>query len=249
MSFKFTMTSLSLTLMLSVLLSPAISLAEQRSAEELLSTASSPNQAEAVRQNAFIELVELGATEFSLVLKTAQSDDAGARERWVAIRVLGKLRSPEADAVLVRLLRDSKADVRTAAASALGDTGNTRYVIVLSDRLEDDAIIVRASAAEALGKLGSKDAVPALDRALLAPSNHYRGSSLWVRRHYVKALKDLAHKDSYPTLLRCLDDEDPKVVEASLAALEATAGFSMSEGRDRSQELEAWRRWIANQLR
>ena len=143
---------------------------------------------------------------------------------------------------------NTKVDTRTAAASALGDTGNQRFVTVLSDRLEDDAIIVRAAAAEALGKLGSVKGIPALDKALVSDSNHYRGSSLWVRRHYVAALKAIAHKDSYGTLLRCLDDVDPSVLAEAISALEATAGFTMSEGRTETQEIEAWRRWLANQL-
>jgi len=218
------------------------------SSEELLQKAANPKQPEAVRQNAFLALVDRGATNYTTVINSAQSEQSDPGQRWIAIRVLGKLGGPEAETVLVRLLRNSKVDTRTAAASALGDTGNQRYVTVLSDRLEDEAIIVRASAAEALGKLASAKAIPALDKALVSDSNHYRGSSLWVRRHYVAALKEIAHKDAYGTLLRCLDDVDPSVLAGAVLALEATAGFTMSEGRTEAQEIEAWRRWLANQL-
>ena len=218
------------------------------SSEELIERAANAKQPEAVRQNAFLALVERGATNYTAVLATAESDQSDPGQRWIAIRILGKVGGPKAETVLVRLLRSSKVDTRTAAASALGDTGNQRYVTVLSDRLEDDAIIVRAAAAEALGKLGSAKGIPALDKALVSDSNHYRGSSLWVRRHYVLALKEIAHKDSYGTLLRCLDDVDPSVLSEAISALEATTGFTMSEGRTEAQEIEAWRRWLANQL-
>jgi hypothetical protein len=50
-------------------------------------------------------------------------------------------------------------------------------------------------------------------------------------------------------LLRCLKDSDDTVVTASIVALEKTAGFSMAEGRQRGQEIEAWERWLSNQLR
>ena len=170
----------------------------EMSSEELLERAANSKQPEAVRQNAFLALVDRGATNYTAVLKTAQSDESDPGQRWVAIRILGKVGGPEAETVLVKLLRNPKVDTRTAAASALGDTGNQRFVTVLSDRLEDDAIIVRAAAAEALGKLGSVKGIPALDKALVSDSNHYRGSSLWVRRHYVSALKAMLWDSMVP---------------------------------------------------
>ena len=79
--------------------------------------------------------------------------------------------------------------------------------------------------------------------------NYYRGTSLWVRRAYVDAIGEIAHKKGYPTLLRCLRDGDEAVVTAAIPSLEKTAGFSFSDGRDSAQELEAWERWLNNELR
>ena len=104
----------------------------EMSSEELLERAANSKQPEAVRQNSFLALVDRGATNYTAVLKTAQSDESDPGQRWVAIRILGKVGGPEAETVLVKLLRNPKVDTRTAAASALGDTGNQRFVTVLS---------------------------------------------------------------------------------------------------------------------
>ena len=120
---------------------------------------------------------------------------------------------------------------------------------MIAQRLEDEAVIVRAAAAEALGKMADPKGILFLDKALASNQNLYRGSSLWVRRSYVEAIGQIAHKKGYPTLLRCLRDQDPQVVKASVLALEKTAGFSMAEGRSQEQEIAAWERWLNNQLR
>ena len=90
---------------------------------------------------------------------------------------------------------------------------------------------MRAAAAEALGKLGSGDAVPALAAALDSEASYYRGSSLWVRKHYVVALGQIGDKDAVPALLRALDDSDREVAQAAVTAFEGVAGFSFSQGR------------------
>jgi HEAT repeat protein len=120
---------------------------------------------------------------------------------------------------------------------------------MIAKGLEDEAVIVRASAAEALGTIGHSKGVVHLDRALSSNQNHYRGSSLWVRRLYVEAIAAIADKSSYPTLLRCLRDSDGAVVDAAVVALEKTSGFSLKEGREHAQEIEAWERWLNNQLK
>ena len=49
-------------------------------------------------------------------------------------------------------------------------------------------------------------------------------------------------------LLKCLTDGDARVVQSAVVALEKIAGFSLGDGRS-AEEVEAWSRWIQNQLR
>ena len=204
---------------------------------------------EAARMAAFDRLVGTGQTNITHVRDVATAADADTRQRWVAIRVLGKVRGDGPRDVLLSLLDDEQPAIRAAATQALGDLGDRNTVPQLIEQLKDPAVIVRAGAAEALGKLGAGDAVSALADALMARDNYYRGSSLWVRAHFVASLGQIGSRDAVPTLLRALDDADVGVQLAAVSAMEQVAGFSYAEGRDAEQQRAAWRRWGQAQLR
>jgi HEAT repeat protein len=212
-------------------------------------TASDVALDELTRQAAFNRLVEMGNLEIATIINVSQDTTADTRQRWVAIRALGKIKGPQVEQTLLRLLSDKEPAIRTATLGALGDFGSVDNTSMVAKRLEDEAVIVRAAAAEALGKIGDPKGIVFLDKALSSNQNQYRGSSLWVRRSYVEAIGDIADKKGYVPLLRCLRDSDETVVGASIVALEKTTGFSMAEGRERNQEIEAWERWLNNQLR
>ena len=214
-----------------------------------LVTAADEDLEEDVRMAAFERLVQHGAYEVASIRDAALDPNTPARQRWVAVRALGRIRGTDARAALVTLMADDMPAMRAAAASATGDLNDKSLAPKVAELLKDPAIMVRAAAAEALGKLRDPRTVPALDKALGDPSNYYRGTSLWVRRHYVDALGDIRDKQALPTLLRCLDDHDDTVVVASTDALESITGFSMADGRDATQEREAWRRWVTTELR
>ncbi|MEC7947568.1 MAG: HEAT repeat domain-containing protein [Myxococcota bacterium] len=204
---------------------------------------------EATRLEAFDRLVRTGQTDISHVRTVAVTVDADTRQRWVAIRVLGKVRGDGPRDVLLGLLDDEQPAIRAAATQALGDLGDRNTTTQLIEQLKDPAVIVRAGAAEALGKLGDRTAVSPLADALQARDNYYRGSSLWVRSHFVLALGEIGDRKAVPTLLRALDDGDAGVQVAAVAAMERVAGFSYAEGRDADQQREAWRRWGQAQVR
>ena len=219
--------------------------AAHASLDELIATASNGDLAKDQRQAAFDELVRTGYGD-ELITK-AEDPSTDARQRWVIIRVMGKIHSPPAVAALQRLLTDDISGIRAAAAMALGDTGDAAQAPKIAALLEDPAIIARATAADALALLGSPEAVPYLVRALDDPSNFYRGESLWVRRHFVVALGSCQDKAALPALIRCLDDADATIVDAALVALEQVSGVSWADGRNRAEQIQAWMRWYANQ--
>ena len=217
-------------------------------AQEDLNLAANPNVSEELRMDAFNRLVQIGATDLNLIRDTAVSTDEELRKRWVSIRILGKVGGAPAREILPPLSVDPDPAIRAAALSALGDLGTSDFVDIIQIRLKDEAIIVRAAAAEALGKIKDPQAIPSLSKALQASDARYRGASLWVRRHYVEALRDIGSIDAYPALLRSLYDDDPTVVQATILALENIAGFDFKEGRDLDAQKEAWRRWLQAQL-
>jgi HEAT repeat protein len=225
----------------------ALSIAQAGPQEDLL-LAADDSKAQELRMDAFFRLVRQGASDLSLVLEVAQDAEAPMEQRWIAIRVLGRVDGNVATRMLLDLVDNSAAPVRAASMEALGDQGNQTYATAIIPGLKDPAIVVRVSAATALAALRSPEAIDALDDALQDQSNYRRGQSLWVRRYYVLALGSIGSKDAYPALLRCLDDGDERVVEESIVALEGIAGFSYAEGRDREEQRQAWRRWTQSRL-
>jgi HEAT repeat protein len=131
----------------------------------------------------------------------------------------------------------------------MGDLGDNRNSDVLIAKLEDPAVIVRAGSAEALCKVGDRSAIEPLDRALRSRGNFYRGASLWVRRHYVATLGCIGGRETIPVLLRALDDTDGSVQSSAVLAFREVAGFSYAEGRSAEEEIAAWKRWAADQIR
>jgi len=207
--------------------------------------AADANLAESARKAAFEEAVS--TSKVPEVVAFARTADADARQRWVAIRVLGKVNSPPAVDALTALLADDQPAMRAAAVAALGDTRRPEVIEKIAARLQDPAMIVRGAAADALAVTGDPRAIPYLDRALADPSNSYRGSSLWVRRHYVEALSSIGTKSALDVIARNLTDPDPEVADAAIRAMEKAAGFSYASGRTREEQQAAWQRWWANQ--
>lgn len=213
--------------------------------EDRLGVAANGNLPEAERMQAFNRLVMDWSTARPQLEAIARDSSADARERWVAIRIMGQTNDKAAVAILKDLCADPMPAVRAAAAAALGDLGYKEASPTVAGLLSDEAVIVRAAAADALGLIEDERSAEALERALGDTSNYYRGSSLWVRVHYVDALGKIGARSSVPALVACFEDRDPAVRAASLEALREIVGYDFAEGRTEAEHMEAWRRWAA----
>jgi cyclophilin family peptidyl-prolyl cis-trans isomerase/HEAT repeat protein len=115
--------------------------------------------------------------------RTASSPDPWLRAKTAL--AAGRLRDPDASALLPPLLIDPEASVRRAAALACGLSGDTRLVPLLAKALRDGDAATAANAAEALGKLGGGNATDALLAALArreAPRSTRAASALAMFR-------------------------------------------------------------------
>lgn len=208
---------------------------------EDLATAADTNLPTALRQQAFDRMAQPGSVD-SLV-RLATDKELRPQERWVAVRALAPIPDEEARAAILQLLAAEDAHTRMAALGALGDRGDPSLSGYAAARLSDPALLVRAAAADALGKLKDPATLSDLHEALRDPSNHYRGESLWFRRHLVTAIGAIGTDAAVPALARALDDPDPEVSAAAVKEFEKIAGFSYAEGRTGDQERAAWKRW------
>lgn len=194
-----------------------------------------------LRQAAFARLHDEGAVP--TLLKIAKDKDTSPQRRWVSVRALGLNPAPEASAALVEFLASENAPTRIAALAALGERKDRAFSGRVAARLEDKALLVRQAAADALGLLGDTATLPDLSRALQDPTGTYRGTSMWVRRHYVEAMGAIGTDAAIIHLAGALADADADVVTAAMNGLEKVAGFSYAQGRTRAEAIEAWSRW------
>ena len=214
---------------------------------ETLTQAADPDLSEELRMEAFNQLVldyESIRPELEMVV---HNDDHDARERWIAARVIGQSHNPKAKAALLVLCDDPMPAMRAAAATALGDLGYKDTADRVGQLLTDDALIVRVAAADALGLIKAEDSARYLEVALNDRTNYYRGTPLFVRVHYVNAIGEIGSWTSIPALIACFDDRDEAVQDAALVALRKIVGYDFAEGRNKEEQMEAWRRWYASE--
>lgn len=192
------------------------------------------------RQEAFARLV--AAAKVDELIAIGKNLERPVAERWVAIRALGPIPSLEARQALVEFMNSTDVWARIASLTAAGERADRSLAGKVSVHLNDPAILVRAAAAETLLQLRDPSTLADLERALQDPTGWYRGTSLWVRQKYVRAMAAVG-REGAPYLARALDDRDPATAQAALAGLENIAGFSYHEGRTPQEEKDAWKRW------
>lgn len=224
-----------------MLLLAALAVSAFAGVPEDLGQAADADLPQELRRAAWSRLAQPGNT--ASLVHLVKDPATSKEQRWVAIRALGPI--PDADALdaLLAFLEAPEASTRMAALGALGDRKDPAVVDRVATHLADKALLVRATAAESLAALGDPRALPALERALEDPTNHYRGTSMWVRRHYVVAMGAIGTDAAVGGLARALEDDDAAVADAAVDGLEKVAGFSYAEGRTAAEEREAWRRW------
>jgi HEAT repeat protein len=163
------------------------------------------------------DLVEMGPAAVPTLVEIASataSGRAGAQEAAVtAVRVLGEIRDPRAEPVLIRLLQEATdLDLRARAAVALGELGGPLAPQALRTALRDPAWQVRAQAASSIGALGDRGSVAALSAAIA-------DREWWVRRNCAEALGALG--DAGREALAALSgSSDPYVRDRCVAVLQ-----------------------------
>jgi HEAT repeat protein len=143
------------------------------------------------------------------LLQVLRGRQVGYSVRESAVEALGRIGDAEAVPGLLAALGDANADVREAAAAALGEIGAPAVPGLLAALRDADAD-VREAAAKALGEIGDAAAVPGLLAALGdAEAN--------VREAAAKALGQIGDAAAVPGLLAALRDADADVRRAAAA--------------------------------
>ena len=197
-----------------------------------------------VREQMILVLGRIGGEK---VVKTIR-ECLAAKERWLrinAVEACSSLGSPELEAELISILRNSETDiwVRATAVSALGRAKSAKAVDVIASQLRHEDARVRANAVEALSELGwpqlpeachkllhdRNDRVRVNSAIALWKSGHQevfaelekmsRDRSRWVRSSAVFALGRIQDGQGTPILLKMLHDQEDIVYRNAVEAL------------------------------
>ncbi|MFL5619448.1 MAG: M56 family metallopeptidase [Gemmatimonadaceae bacterium] len=162
-------------------------------------------------------------THPSIDTQTARGAERGASpELSAAVPKRGSADSTVVLALIGRL-RDEDADVRAAAAQALGKLEDSRAVPALLAVIADRNAKVRAAAAEALGKFTDPRAVSGLSSLL-------GDSELEVRKKALEALSEYESGVPVAGILRLLSDPDAELRHDAAHALGRLGDRSVGAG-------------------
>ncbi|MEZ5978938.1 MAG: HEAT repeat domain-containing protein [Planctomycetota bacterium] len=126
----------------------------------------------ALRYLAAKQLVDEAGAELVRAEAAIDVRRGGPMARTLAAELLGRLGpADESKVLLVRAVMDSSEDVRLACACALGRTSEPGFVLPLERALGSSNPQIQANAAQALGAIGMPQALPAIARAITAPSS------------------------------------------------------------------------------
>jgi hypothetical protein len=143
---------------------------------------------------------------------TAGLKDRDRDVRGSAARSAGELRLFGARAAVLNTLKDTDVWVRRDAAAALGEIGDANTIAPLKELLQDPEMAVRMAAIDGLMKLGEPfEAAWVIPVIQSKKGNEFQNAIWLVRRH--------AGEKAAPTLIRCLDVNDPSTVSYYNATL------------------------------
>ncbi|MFP4145268.1 MAG: HEAT repeat domain-containing protein [Phycisphaeraceae bacterium] len=178
------------------------------------------------------ELRQAGQFEAALIRLAGGEDEKVAS---AAVKVLGELSTPGAQAALEAALRHADSRVRANAVEALDRQESARHMSRLLEMAEGDDNRPRANAIGALLKMSTKMALPALTQMLEDDRPRHRISALWLVEELglmevVRAVAEIASGDVDPGI-RQRAERVVGVLEETLAHAAPASGASGPAGR------------------
>ncbi|WP_297212862.1 MULTISPECIES: HEAT repeat domain-containing protein [Thermodesulfovibrio] len=182
--------------------------------DDLLKELDVPNWREKIADPLFLENFK-ASEKFSTVVKLADARGYDWRYRIRAIRMLGYIKTPQAQEALLQMFQDhffhhECPSLKSYVAEALGDfSPSKRLMEILKEGLQDPEVLVREATAKSLGRLGMPESVKYLIEAFNVEK------SLAVRIAIVAALKSIESTEA-KTFIRHIatDGSNREIVDA-----------------------------------
>ena len=193
-----------------------------------------------VREGALDKLAQTGAVAQLAAARTQAATVEGATS---AVYSLSRIGTAEAQAAVREALKDSRAEVRQAAARQVGMARDKAAVAVLIEMARKEDPAVRRQAAASLGMIGEASAVAALLEAAANPEDRF------VEHSVIYSLIQLGQPAA---LMSSLASGKPSVRKAALIALDQLDKSPLREDQvmpffnDADPELRRTALWVVS---
>ncbi|MDZ4678465.1 MAG: HEAT repeat domain-containing protein [Oligoflexia bacterium] len=177
----------------------------------------------------FSTLKKMGPEVYKELRKLTFDESRTLGIRWQAFMAMVRLGEKEAIPEVKEALNSSDWFLRDAAIRVLPALDKEVAYKAAIKGLDDSALVVRTTAVDTLGRLGKKECADKLWTALYSKDNYIRNQSLWIRKHIVSALADLALPGSEAKFIKVLDDSDSTLFAPAIAGLERLTGKKLGE--------------------
>jgi HEAT repeat protein len=172
----------------------------------------------------FTALKEMGPAVYGVLRSLAFDEDRTLATRWQAFMAMARLGEKDSLPEVDRALLSHDWFLRDAALKVLPLLDQGKAYTEALKKLDDSALIVRTTAVDALAKIKNPDCSEKLWQQLYSKDNYIHHQSLWIRRHILEALADLAPLGSEERFIKVLSDNDSTLFPSAIRGLERITG-------------------------
>jgi HEAT repeat protein len=192
----------------------------------------------------FAELRRMGPHVYVDLRRLAFNDDRALGTRWQAFMAMVQLGEKDSLPEVQTALESPDWFMRDAALKVLPALDREKAYRAGVDRLHDSALVVRSSAVDTLARVKNPKCSDDLWKELYSKENYIRHQSLWIRRHIVEALAELAPKNSEDKFIKVLDDNDSTLFAPAIKGLERVTGKKLgAENIPPVYRRYYWKKW------
>jgi HEAT repeat protein len=192
----------------------------------------------------FEELRDLGPEVYPELRKMAFDEKRHLKVRWSAFMAMVRLGEKESLPEVAEALKSRDWYLRMAAIRVLPALDKEQAYKAALKGLDDSALVVRTAAVDTLGILKRPQSAGSLWAELYSKDSYIKKSSLWIRRHIVEALADLAPAGSEAKFIKVLDDSDSTLYAPAIKGLERLTGKKLgSADVPPVYKRHFWKKW------
>lgn len=164
--------------------------------------------------------------------------------RWRALTSMGMIEGKKAQPHIEKAVRSEQWYMKNAGIVAMAHANKNSAVEWAKRLLTDRALLVRTAAVQTLKKLKATSSESDLWKSLYAKQNYKRGQSLWVRRHIVETLAEIAQPGRESNFIQVLKDPDRSLVKPAIQGLERITNKKLGEsGANLMEKQRLWLQW------